>query len=524
MTASLWLICIQLQAQQIILFDKVALEFGGDSAAGFSVRVESDSQNIYVLGHLPKTIAGSNKYSHPVFGSLSYQGEVKSVQIPNDSAWNESFYDNSHMIRKNDSVYIGLCFVPIPNNNNWSASELFEMDVKNAKILNRKAFYDYQKYSISFIFSVTRIKDSVFQLILASFSEVTSKKTFFLYEIDLNLNIIRKINLDFGSSTSNYRWASRNDEGNYELIEENIYRDLPVKVQLTYVKVDSNGNVLKRKDLPINGNFGLVSGDSWTIHREEDGSFVIGCIDYFRESSQSISKPYLIKVSPEFDELRWSIKYYPFSTDVYDPRFYIQDLAKLKDGSGYLLCGSWIAVDFSVPDYGLLMKASPDGDSLWTRKYIPVGWDSLRALAITLNQMSITPYNTIAIVGAISDRLSGWWHPYVLNLDADGCLIPGCGELVHVQDIQNGRHRAFEIYPNPIKGDKLYVLSRISASESFSVKLSDLSGKAIHKASLSPQSGNQYVFEVPSDLQPGHYVLQIASKDYTQNEKIELIK
>ena len=53
--------------------------------------------------------------------------------------------------------------------------------------------------------------------------------------------------------------------------------------------------------------FGVIGGESWTIHQDDDGSFVVGCVEYYTENKQFVFKPYMIKTSPEFDSLLWSI-------------------------------------------------------------------------------------------------------------------------------------------------------------------------------------------------------------------------
>ena len=51
---SIFLLPFYLFSQKIIPFERVSHELGGDEGAGILARVTSDSQNIYVLGHLPK--------------------------------------------------------------------------------------------------------------------------------------------------------------------------------------------------------------------------------------------------------------------------------------------------------------------------------------------------------------------------------------------------------------------------------------------------------------------------------------
>ena len=509
---SIFLLPFYLFSQKIIPFERVSHELGGDEGAGILARVTSDSQNIYVLGHLPKTIAGTNNYSHPVIGSFSYEGNIKSVQILVDSTISPALFDYSTMIRKNDSVYLGTFFVPIPNNTDRAAIAIFEVDMKNSKILKRKYFYDFIKYDNVAIVTDNKLQDSVFQIVLETFTENSTLRTDFVYEFDLNLIVRKNFIINYNNYSAHYRWISGRKDGSYDIIvnhSEYLNGKPTGKVQLSYLKVDTNGNVLKKRDLPLKGNFGVIGGESWTIHQDDDGSFVVGCVEYYTENKQFVFKPYMIKTSPEFDCLLWSIKFYPFDTNVISPRFYINDIARMKDNSAYILCGDENTPPFDEPDYGLLMKATTEGDSVWMRKYVPLGWDSLRSAAMTLKQINITPYNTIAVVGSISDQNTGWWHPWILHLDSDGCIIPGCGEFVKTNDIENKKKDAFEIYPNPIEGDYLYILSRINSEKKYLLSIKDLSGRSIKSTQFKPKEGVQYVLDIPKDIPNGEYVISI---------------
>jgi hypothetical protein len=501
-------------SQKIIPFERVSHELGGDEGAGILARVASDSQNIYVLGHLPKKIAGTNNYSHPVIGSISYDGNIKSVQILVDSTISPALFDYSTMIRKNDSVYLGTFFVPIPNNTDRAAIAIFEIDMKNNKILQRKYFYDFIKYPKVNIVTDNQLKDSVFQIVLETTQDNSQIKTAFLYEFDLNLNIKKEFEIKYDNFLSFYRWVSGRKDSIYEIIV-NHYEYLngkqSGKVQLSYLKVDSKGNVLKKKDLPLKGNFGVIGGESWTILQDDDRSFVIGCVEYILHDGSYLRKPYILKTSYEFDSLLWSIKFFPFDSTILSPRFSINDLVKMKDNNGYLLCGDWETPPYSEPDYGLLMKVSNEGDSLWMRKYVPLTWDSIRAkgAAMTLKQLNITPYNTIAIVGSISDQTTGWWHPWILHLDSDGCIIPGCADFVKTNEIENIKKEAFVIYPNPIEGDYLYILSRINSDKNYFLSIKELSGKSIQTTQFKPQEGVQYVLHIPKEIPNGGYIISI---------------
>lgn len=63
--------------------------------------------------------------------------------------------------------------------------------MKNSKILQRKYFYDFVKYDNVAIVTDNKLQDSVFQIVLETFTENSTLRTDFVYEFDLNL-IVRK--------------------------------------------------------------------------------------------------------------------------------------------------------------------------------------------------------------------------------------------------------------------------------------------------------------------------------------------
>lgn len=99
----------------------------------------------------------------------------------------------------------------------------------------------------------------------------------------------------------------------------------------------------------------------------------------------------------------------------------------------------------------------------------------------------------------------------MLQLDKDGCLVPGCGEIVKNEDIHNGREKAFKLFPNPIQ-DKFYLYSRISSDDEYIVEIFDLQGQKLKETRIKPETGLQFIFMVPEDLISGFYMLRISNK------------
>lgn len=172
-------------------------------------------------------------------------------------------------------------------------------------------------------------------------------------------------------------------------------------------------------------------------------------------------------------------------------------------------------------NYAVLYKVSENGDSLWTRKYIPLGWSKERTAGTTMSQVKVSDYNTIIMGGIAGDRDQNYAvRAWLLHLDSDGCLVPGCNTTINTKDIIDKKDKAFVVYPNPSSSGKIYLLSRISFNEKYNLSLLNLQGKEIYKTEFLPMEGGQYFLDIPEKIKPGEYILQIKNKSNVQIEKL----
>ena len=505
------LISISLFSQRLKYFDLITPELGGDHEAGNLVRVESDSSMIFVMGHVPKFISNSSNSGHPLFATVNYNGMILDSKILVDSLINETPFGNERMIKKNDSVYIALFYVKNSFNPDLAGYELFELNLRQNKILKRTRFYDFQIHEDVGIFTDTEVKDSVFHLVLQEYDKLIPNR--YIYEIDLECKVRKVVLIKYNQPYLAYRWVSKSKNNSYDLIvNQTLFKgSKPTgKSFLTYLNVDSTGNVLKKKQLPDTTNINIRGGESFTVLRLDDRGFIFGCSESLFNDTIDQSKPLIIKTSPEFDTIIWKTSFYPFVDWVKNPEFFTNSFIAMRDNSGYILAGSWDTPPFDQPDYGLLFKVSLNGDSLWTRKYQPVGWDSLRGSFFTFKQITCTPYNTIVIAGVAGDRQSRYQKSWFLHVDSCGCIIPGCGEFVKVEDIISGREEAFISYPNPIT-DKLFIMSRIT-DDQLIIELINNKGDIILHNAFKAEEGVQYLLNIPDYILPSIYYLRIRDK------------
>ncbi|MEO6690823.1 MAG: hypothetical protein ABIO44_00645, partial [Saprospiraceae bacterium] len=380
----------KLNAQNLKYFSIIPDELSGDDNAGLLAKVVSDSEFIYVMGHYPKEIKNIKKTTHPIIASYDYKGNILNSHLIIDSTISPSIFNNQPIIKKNDSIYFVQFNVTNPFSDpmfRTASFEWFEVNLRSGKIINRKKAFDISKIKEIDINAYSILKDSVFQFILQVYDDYPIQKNY-IYEMDLNLNVKKIIPLPNSSQNSYFKWISK-ENGIYHIIEDVTLR-IPTRTgYMNYMKVDSNGTLLKIKRLPTKRNIFIGGVVTYSVSRNNDGTFVIACNEWGPDFTEQQAAPYFIKTSPEFDSIIWMTNFYESENFVDKNEYYFYFTSKMKDKSGYVACGELSSNSNSVPNYGMIFKVSENGDSLWLRKYQPLSWDSLRSQLITFFQINV---------------------------------------------------------------------------------------------------------------------------------------
>jgi hypothetical protein len=210
------------------------------------------------------------------------------------------------------------------------------------------------------------------------------------------------------------------------------------------------------------------------------------------------------------DSAVWKVRFHEQGGKVHDTLTdFVGSIIGLSDGSGFVACGSILDYNFPKASYGYLFKASPSGDSLWMRKYLPLGWTNDRARWMDLFQLQESPYGGLVTCGRVSDDSTSAIRGWVMHLDSMGCLVPGCDKTVSTEDLASGRQKAFEVYPNPVLSNWIYLLSRVRTDESLQMRLINIEGEILMQRTIDPQEGVQYMIPFPEETIPGIYLFQL---------------
>jgi hypothetical protein len=248
----IWIFCFTLtiQSQNIKFFDLIPNELSGDNQAGVVTKLVSDSNGIYVLGHLPRKISGVNNMAHASWGKLDYHGEIKNAKVIIDSNIAQLPYLNEPLIKINDSIYITRFQIPNPSSN-WLLQGIFILNIYTGEILERKLIYDTSQIKIAGLVAFSDFKDRRFQLVLIDYT--FDPRTSYIFELDTALNVLKKIKIPLHSLDLKLcRFVSQDSSENYELVIENKIKINGIQTgegYLSYVKLDKKGSLLKEKKI-----------------------------------------------------------------------------------------------------------------------------------------------------------------------------------------------------------------------------------------------------------------------------------
>lgn len=486
-----------------------------------------DSQFIYILGVkkdevIPGVVKIRNHYT-----KFDYLGNFMNSSFFEDTALSKIYLKSAFSpVKINDSIYYVFIYTENDVSRIYLDPTIIKFNIRTKNILQKINFRHPLGLDQGFTLQ-TISYDSITKSCAIGFQTYIGESVYvYIYELDSAFNIKKMFSLPKFPLLTIPDWIEKKSDGTYDLIcdaYEIRNGDLTGIIKFTFMNVDSTGNIRKKKDLNVSQPIGIVSGETYTIYRNTDKTFNISAHEYNVKLDKAI--PWAFHVSPEFDTIYWIKRFYDYpEIKIENPQYLLNNMAYSPFDTSFVTSGD-INGQGTQNTYGLLFKVTKDGDSLWTRKYLPAGFGTDRALWMNFYQVAISPHNTIIVCGRVSDVLEQVVKGWLLQLDKDGCLVPGCGELVKLKDILSGKENAFKIYPNPIQ-DKFYLLSRISSNENYKLSIYNLEGQKLKETNIKPELGLQYIFMLPDDLLSGNYILSISDHKgkLIQNEKLLIQK
>ncbi len=307
--------------------------------------------------------------------------------------------------------------------------------------------------------------------------------------------------------------------GNIKVVGE--YKELQPggKTGILYLKeFDKNFNLINLKLLAIGKNLKFSRS---SVLKDNNENFIMNAQAIYKkpDSINYDHESLVFSINSNFDQLLWSKKLdkNPIKKEF---RFFNRVILRNNLTDDFFAVGN-IGLEKYGPSYeSYIYKFKSNGDSIWLKTYNTIEFDKKEIDIQGFSDASITPYNTILIAGYVKDTISKISHPWILHLDEDGCLIPGCNINTNTTAIENKISKSFEFYPHPITSDQFYLLSRITVKSDCKLIISDLLGRPLKETKIRPVEGTQYIIQLPTEISSGKYFMSIVGNNFQQSEKI----
>ncbi|MBK7340485.1 MAG: T9SS type A sorting domain-containing protein [Saprospiraceae bacterium] len=458
--------------------------------------------SIYVLGDY---IDSARAAIRPFRAIFDYEG----YRIAFDTLWDEKYKKHFNMSKgdffaiKNDSVIYFMTRRVIDDQSELE-NYIIELNLRSAEIVNSCYF----KNDDIGLLSDLRYDMRNERLIAASFSFDQTNKIEIL-ELNSNLELIKRIKVIDSNYTHIWPDFVQKKAEDYIIVgSSGKAPDLVGTRRLMRLECDSVGKILRYKRLASSVPVSTWIYTNKYIHQRSDGDFVMTPTLLVKNIDTNILNsnnafPHPVRASPDFDTVRWELKMYsePY---LRLPRNYFQAMIPVNHDSAYIALGHDID---TLSGNCVLYKFSAVGDSLWYKRIIPgdARRDSLSF--VPSYHIAQSPGGGILVVGSIHDERIGKIRAYMMYLDEEGCLVPGCNETTSSEQVEKNRERFFRIHPNPVS-DQLYLLSHYEGEEVIHLNFYTIDGVLVCSRSYHNRKYDQ-VFWSLDDLNTGSYVIQI---------------
>lgn len=462
------------------------------------------------FGHRYDTSYGGSD-AKPWFGQFFYSGEVNQLFSLKDETY-ESPFNSSRLsfVRKNNKEWYGYSGRFI---NGKSTPYIYNLNIESGDILYSKLIpnIDYPTGKMA----PARIFYDTDTISLLSYHQDSDSTRLYITELDTLFNVIREFRVESTAHKQFPKYFHRRNDGTYYFILDSTRpaMDNLNEYNSSYLNTTQDGKVIDFKwspsTIPINNGLGQAKN---VIRNENEDWIILGHHMISHPDSClfcTIQIPYIIAVSADFDSLLWETRFYdiPYFAA---PYFNVFALTQVSDG--YIGAGELQGNLMEYPPSGVLFKAGLNGDSLWMKHYIPLGWNQDRVRVGKFFDVKTTPAGTIIAAGEVFDDSLRVLFPWLLHLDKDGCLVPGCNLTSSIEEeIETGDAKNnFSIYPNPA-GEHIYLLSHISNSDPYMLSLVSSSGSVIKQTTLHAERGYQYTISL-ENIPAGTYHMILSDR------------
>lgn len=515
---------VQLSGQS---YFNILPDVGGVQMQGWGKAIITDSSSIFVLGHRYDTTTPGFT-ALPWIGEFNYNGELIIARPIIDQKYSSPFkIDEVHIAHKFGDVY--YIFSKRFLGEDYYTPYLFELNVRKGELI-KSALIPNQTYPDKINGQSSILFDHDNTITLLNYVDLPNLRKTYITELDTFFQTKRIIEVANFANNQTPLSLKVNQDRTYSIVGTAAYMDnLGNEIYDTYfLKTDTIGNILENKRSPASIPVSQLLAVSNTVEIDDVGNWVIAGQQHISLISDSCMNcedlvPYIFSASSDFSTVLWQTRFSDLPISEV-PSYYVYGMTKTFDG--YIGAGDFIKVGYPGsywPAGGLLFKASNTGDSLWMKYYIPLNWEESRVWWAQLHDIKMTSLGSIVTTGVISDKELNILRPWILHLDSDGCLVPGCNTVSTVENNQKGtKQYFFKIYPNPVS-EEIYLFSSISTPNPVNIQIVSSNGRIVKSRDFLPNAGFQYILPI-EDLIPGIYHLILTEKGIQRSESHTFIR
>lgn len=484
-----------------IFFD-ILPDVGGINGQAMSFIAIPDSNSLKIIGHRYDTILpGAN--TKPWLGEFDYNGELIKVLPLIDSNYTTPFnVFNNPLAHKSGSIYYyyarrdtgGVYIIP----------DLIELNITSGEIYRSKLITIEQYPNLPLIGTFVNFDKLSKKIILLNSLYKNDSVITNITLLDTLLNLHRAIRIQSMTREAYGHWCKLNNDNTISIIGFALKNQTGDDYFNFYLqKVDSTGNNIEFRWAPTEVPLFLGIANTRTIIQDISQNWIISGLYAQEGSCQNCYQhiPYIFSASLNFDTLLWQTRFYDLP-DQNQTKYHLHSMSQVADG--YVVAADHLASDESpFPPSGVLFKVSFNGDSIWMKHYIPLNWNEERVAWVNFNDVKVTQSGNLIIAGSIGDLDLKIIRPWILHLDSEGCLVPGCNTVSLEDPETEADDNIFLLYPNPAN-EELYLSSAITSTEEVNIKIVTVDGIIIRSTNFLPHSGYQYILSL-THFSPGTY-------------------
>lgn len=280
---------------------------------------------------------------------------------------------------------------------------------------------------------------------------------------------------------------------------------------LFILRVDTFGNIIHSSIVPTPVHLRLAYASSYTILRDAESNWIISAGELLGIDGCTTCRkyvPYIVSIDPEFDTINWITR---FLDEPIAPSFQNFVYSNTECSDGYISSGFRISsTPESYPQSAFLFKASKSGDSLWTKYYVPLGWEASRVGLIQFFDIKVTSNDELLIAGRVFDKENNLVRPWLLRVDKDGCVVSGCDSSVALAELPARKYNYFDVYPNP-SFDNITLVGLHDVSNPVEVTITNSIGTLVHKTTVNRVGKGEVLAFSLSNQPRGVYYISLTS-------------